>query len=80
MDLEGKHPLSTNHRLGASRISSREVFFISVLPMRDLRLRKVRSDGWEIVGFRSTRLLSFRGTLGCVRRVGIQGATEGVIL
>lgn len=71
VDFEGKYLLSINYRLGVFRIFLREVFFIFVLFMRDLRFRKVRLDGWEIVGFRLIRLLSFRGILGCVRRVGI---------
>lgn len=60
-----------------SLMSSREVFFISILPVRDLRLRKFQSAGQEIVGFWSTSLWGFHSTLGCVYRVGIHGAMAG---
>lgn len=59
-------------------MSSREVFFISILPVRDLRLKKFQSGGQEIVGFWSTSLWGFHSTLGCVYRVGIHGAMESV--
>lgn len=72
--LEGKYLLSICFMLGASRISSREAFFTSILSMGCLRVRKIKLGSWEIVGFWSMNLLGFHGTLGYIWRVGIQGA------
>lgn len=44
MGHKRKHHLSLYYRLGASRLPSRGVWLIPMLPTRDLRLRKVKPD------------------------------------